>query len=235
MDQSEINLELNMRDEAAEMAQDAVVRFQDLGMNYEAARSLVNLAIALGHTSQTARSLELFAQAREIFAREKNRAWPSLIDLYQALVLYDADRHQEARPLCLNALEFFRSCNMGSKQVLCHLLLGRIGLRMADEDTARLHCGAALQRLEEVEAPHLVYQSHVLMAQIEESAGDVQKASAWYRSARSEAESLRDVLRDEELKIAFMKNKLEVYESLIARRRASSIAWSRRNPGVCGT
>ena len=216
MDQSEIYLELNMRDEAAEMAQEAVVRFQDLQMNYEAARSLVNLAIAIGHTGNAARSLELFSQAREIFAREKNQVWPSLIDLYQAMVLYDSGREQEAWPLCANALEFFRSCKMGSKEILCHLLLGRIALRRADVDTARLHCDAALRRLETVEAPHLMYQAHVLMAQTEESAGDVQKAAAWYQSARSEAESLRDVLRNEELKIAFMKNKLEVYESLIA-------------------
>ena len=159
---------------------------------------------------------KLFSQAREIFAREKNRVWPSLIDLYQAMVLYDSGRDQEAWPLCANALEFFRSCKMGSKEILCHLLLGRIALRRADVDTARLHCDAALRRLETVEAPHLMYQAHVLIAQTEESAGDVQKAAAWYQSARSEAESLRDVLRDEELKIAFMKNKLEVYESLIA-------------------
>ena len=119
-------------------------------------------------------------------------------------------------PLCANALEFFRSCRMGSKEILCHLLLGRIALRRADVDTARLHCDAALRRLEAVEAPHLMYQAHVLVAQTEESAGDVRKAAAWYQSACSKAESLRDVLRDEELKIAFMKNKLEVYESLIA-------------------
>ncbi len=215
MDQSEIYLELNMSEEAAEMAQEAFAQFQALAMNYEAARSLVNLAIALGHRGNTARSLELFSQAREIFVRENNQAWPSLIDLYRALVLYDDGRTGEARPLCANALKFFRSSNMGSKEILCHLLLGRIGLRAADHENARLHCDAALRRLEAVEAPHLVFQAHLLMGQIEESCGDVRKAAKWYRSARSAAESLRDVLRNEELKIAFMKNKLEVYESLV--------------------
>ena len=153
MDQSEIYLELNMRDEAAEMAREAVVRFQDLHMNYEAARSLVNLAIAIGHPGNAARSLETFSQAREIFAREKNPVWPSLIDLYQAMVLYDSGREQEAWPICANALEFFRSCKMGSKEILCHLLLGRIALRGADVVTARLHSDAALRRLDVVEAP----------------------------------------------------------------------------------
>src|SRR5260370_5736753 len=215
MDQPEMYLELNMSEEAAEMAEEAFAQFQVLAMNYEAARSLVNLAIALGHRGNTARSLELFSQAREIFVRENNRAWPSLIDLYRALVLYDDGRTEEVRPLCVNALEFFCSCNMGSKESLCHLLLGRIGVRTGDGDIARLHCDGAVRRLETLEAPHLVYQAHLLMGQIEESGGDVQKAAKWYQSARSAAESLRDVLRNEELKIAFMKNKLEVYESLV--------------------
>ncbi len=215
MDQSEIYLELNMSEEAAEMAKEAFAQFQALAMNYEAARSLVNLAIALGHRGNTARSLELFSQAREIFVRENNRAWPSLIDLYRALVLYDDGRIGEARLRCMNALEFFRTSSMGSKEILCHLLLGRIGVRSGDVDSARLHCSGALRRLETVEAPHLVYQSYLLMGQIEESVGDVEKAAKWFQSARTAAESLRDVLRNEELKIAFMKNKLEVYESLV--------------------
>src|SRR5260370_1599362 len=176
MDQSEIYLELNMSEEAAEMAQEAFVQFQDLAMNYEAARSLVNLAIALGRRGNTARSLELFSQAREIFVRENNRAWPSLIDLYRALVLYDDGRTGEARPLCVNALEFFRTSNMGSKEILCHLLLGRIGLRTTDGNSARLHCSAALRRLETGEAPHLGYQAHLLMGQTDESGGGVRKA-----------------------------------------------------------
>ena len=159
MDQSEIYLELNMKEEAAEMAREAVVQFQDLEMNYETARSLVNLAIAIGHTDKAARSLEIFSQARKIFAREKNQVWPSLIDLYQAMVLYDNGREQEAWPLCSNALESFRSCKMGNKEILCHLLLGRIALRRADVATARLHCDAALRRLEAVEAPHLMYHA----------------------------------------------------------------------------
>uniref|UniRef100_Q022I9 TPR repeat-containing protein n=1 Tax=Solibacter usitatus (strain Ellin6076) TaxID=234267 RepID=Q022I9_SOLUE len=215
MDQSEIYIELNLIEEASEMAQEAFVRFQELGMNYEAARSLVNLAIALGHRGNAARSLELFSQAREMLVREQNRIWPSLIDLYQAVVLYHEGRNLEAAPLCANALSVFREVQMGSKEVLSHLVLGQIGLSCGDGALARMHGDAALQRLEGVEAPHLVYQSHVLMARIEELAGDSQTAAAWYRSAQSAAESLRDVLRNEELKIAFMKNKLEAYESLI--------------------
>jgi tetratricopeptide (TPR) repeat protein len=163
-------------------------------MNYEAARSLVNLAIAIGQTGNAAHALENFCSGAEIFAREKNQVWQSLIDVYQAIVLYDSGRDRRFSAL-RERIEFFRSCKMGSKEILCHLLLGRIALRRADLGTARLHCDAALRRLESVEAPHLMYQAHVLIAQTEESAGDVQKAAAWFQSARSEAESFCDAAR----------------------------------------
>ena len=87
MDQSEIYLELNLNEQAAEMAQDALTQFQALGMNYEAGKCFVNQAIAWGRQGKAARSVDLFSQARAIFVREKN-PWPSLIDLYQALIYY---------------------------------------------------------------------------------------------------------------------------------------------------
>lgn len=219
LDLSEIYLELNMGEAAGEMAQEAFTRFQNLGMNYEAAKSLVNLAISMGRPGSAARhavrSVELFSQARALFVQEKNLAWPPQIDLYQALVLYDDGRYDEARPLCLQALEFFRASKMVTKEILCQLLLARLSLRAGQGDDARACCTAALARLETTEAPHLLYQARVLMGQIEEAAGDFVRAAECYRSARSAVESVRDILRSEELKIAFMNNKLEVYESLI--------------------
>jgi len=44
-------------------------------------------------------ALKLFSEAREIFLKEKNRAWPSLIDLYRALVFFNEGRFFEAKTL----------------------------------------------------------------------------------------------------------------------------------------
>ena len=40
--------------------------------------------------------MELFAQGRELFVKEQNHVWPSLVDLYQALVLFNEGRLLEA-------------------------------------------------------------------------------------------------------------------------------------------
>ncbi len=215
LDQSEMYLELNLSQEAAEMAQQASVEFQKLGLGYEAAKSVTNLAIALSQQGKAFRALELFAQARAAFVREKNRVWPSLLDLYQALVLYNEGRFFEARRLCSAALEFFRSSLLSTKEVLCHQLLARLCVRTGEKEAALRHCQDAFAILAKLEAPVLNYQAHFLTGQIQEAAGIPESAYVSYQAARRALEMLRSSLRGEELKIAFMKNKLEVYESLV--------------------
>jgi CHAT domain-containing protein len=215
LDNSEIYLELGLVEEAAEMAQRSFDQFQALGINYEAARSLSNLAVAVGMQGDSPRSLRLFAQAKEIVLREKNQVWPSLLDLYQAIVLFNAGDSLESRRLCTAALDFFSSADIPSKHVLCLLLLARISLKTVELDDATRYCFEALQRVSGLESPILSYQAHFLMGQVHEATGQPRKAYDSYRESRSELDMLRGSLRAEELKIAFMKDKVEVYARLV--------------------
>jgi len=215
LDLSEIYLELNLSEEARQMAHEGYLQFQKLGMGYESAKTLANEAIALGQQGMAFRSLELFPRARALFVREKNLVWPWLIDLYQALVLFNEGRLFEARRLCAGAAKFFDSSILSGKAVLCHLLLARLALRNGEIEEAKRECGIALERLARLETPALHYQANFLLGQIHESSGDRQGAYAAYQKARAALETLRSSLKAEELKIAFMKNRLEVYESLV--------------------
>src|SRR5712691_2100668 len=93
LDLSEIYLELNLSEEAREMAREGFLRFEKLGMGYESAKSLANEAIAYGQQGKTVHALERFSKAREMFAREKNLVWPWLLDLYQGLLLFHEGRY----------------------------------------------------------------------------------------------------------------------------------------------
>jgi CHAT domain-containing protein len=99
--------------------------------------------------------------------------------------------------------------------VLCHLLLARIGLRSGDATAARAECTLALKRLEKIDAPVLRYQAEFLMGQAQQTGGDPRAAYDSFQRAREALETLRSSLHGEELKIAFMKNRLEVYECLV--------------------
>jgi CHAT domain-containing protein len=215
LDQAEIYLELDLSDEAAEMAREARAIFERLGNGYEAARALTNLAIALSRRGKPLRSLDLLKRARAQFERERNVAWPSVIDLYQALLLAHEGRYVEARPLALAALAAFCRLGLRRKEAVCELLLARIALGTGALPEAAAHCRRALAQIDEPDAPVLAHEAHFLLGQIEEASDAPADAYLSYRTARDWLESHRSVLSGDDLKIAFMTGKAAVYERLV--------------------
>ena len=215
LDLSDIYLELNLSEEAREMAHEGFLRFEKLGMGYEAAKTLANEAIAYGQQGKTVQALERFTKAREMFGREKNLVWPWLIDLYQGLMLFHEGRYFEARRLCVAAAAFFDQSALFGKAVLTHLLLARIALQVGDAEQAQKETDEALARLKAVETPMLGYQARLLQGQIAQARNDRHAAHQAYLEARKALEALRSRLQGEELKISFLQNRMQVYEALV--------------------
>ena len=215
LDLAEIYLELNLSNEAAELAQLGFTEFESLKMGYESAKCLAFEAIAVGQQGQVFHSLKIFSRSRELFVKENNEVWPSLIDLYQALLLFNEGRHFEARRLARAALDFFESSLLPGKAVLCRLLLARIAQRTSDLATAHKECTAAIEKVKGLEAPLLKHQAFLLMGHILTASGTRKEAYECFRASRESLEMLRSNLRGQELKIAFLKNRLEVYELLV--------------------
>jgi CHAT domain-containing protein/tetratricopeptide (TPR) repeat protein len=215
LDQSEMYVELNLNEEGAHLARRAMAAFHKLGNGYEAAKALTNLAISLSHHGDSPLALQVFRKARDLFLKEGNQAWIAIIDLYQALVFYQERRLTEARLLAEQAYEFFSPTSLQGKATLCQLLLARIHLDSGRPERAKHICSFALSKLEQAETPALSYQAYFVLGLIEEELGDREAAYQAYLTAHRHLESLRSHLRTEETKIAFLKDKLEVYESLV--------------------
>ena len=215
LDLSELYLELNLSAEAADLAQQGYAGFHELGMGYESAKCLAFSAMAASQQRRSLDGLKLFTQAREMFVQEKNQAWPSLIDLYRALVFFNEGRLFEARRHCAEALASFETLHLPTKAVLARILLGRIALRADDFGQALQHANAAVETLSVLESPSLAYQAHLLSGNVHSACHDLPLAHASYQSARRALETLRSSLRGEELKIAFIKDRVEVYEKLV--------------------
>ena len=81
--------------------------------------------------------------------------------------------------------------------------------------TRRRRCDDALAQLANAESPILTYHARLLSGHALTRAGDRAGAYASYQAAREALETLRSRLNGEELKIAFVKNKGEVYERLV--------------------
>ena len=215
LDQAEIHLELNLTADGARLADAAFAAFEELGNGYEAAKALAFRAIAANQQREAQRALELFDRAHERFKREGNRVWLAVIDLYQALILYDEERFDEGRRLAARAMALFLRFRQVGKGVLCQLLLARIDLATGEPLAARKRCTAALRRLEEIDVPASTYQAYFVLGQAEETLEDRSAALRTYRHAHELLENLRSHLRGEELKIAFFKDKHEIYQSLV--------------------
>jgi len=215
LDLSDIYLELNLSEEAREIAHEGFLRFEKLGMGYEAAKTLANEATAFGQQGKTVQALERFAKAREMFGHEKNLVWPWLIDLYQGLLLFHEGRYFEARRLCVAAAAFFDRSALPGKAVLAHLLLARIALQVGDPAEAQKETDESLARLRGLQTPVLAYQAHLLEGQIAQARNDRPAAHQAYLEARKALEALRSRLQGEELKISFVKNRMQVYEALV--------------------
>jgi CHAT domain-containing protein len=215
LDLSEIYLGVNRSEQAEEMAQHATEDFQRLDMGFEAGKSLANLALAMWQQGKVGPALELFAKARTTFVKEENRIWPSRIDLHQAIIFIEQGHYTEARRLCLAALKVFQASKVPHNVILCRLLLAQLSLRTGKLDSARLHCSTALKHLHAFEVPALSCEAHHLMGRIQVAATRPREAYDSYQQARQILEALRSGLNREELKISFMRNRLEIYEGLV--------------------
>ncbi len=216
LDQAEIFLELNLIEEAAELAQRAFVSFDELGMTYETAKALTNLAFAVNRQGKTFLTVELLARARKIFIEEENQVWPALIDLYEALVMYRAGRPLEAARRANSAREGFTRLALPTKISMCELLLARVKLENGKPTQARKACNAALDLLRRLDVPALRYQIYFVLGQIEEADGNRDRALKAYQRSQGDLERLRGHLHTEELKVDFLEDKLQVYERQVS-------------------
>ena len=108
--------------------------------------------------------------------------WPPLIDLYKALVLYQASENDLAEDLAVSALAYFGNSVLPSKAALCELLLAALELRGSDPEEARRYCSAALSRLTHLDSP-ATYQAYFMLGQAEEASGNTELARQAYEQA----------------------------------------------------
>ncbi|MBZ5523292.1 MAG: CHAT domain-containing protein [Acidobacteriia bacterium] len=214
LDESEIYLELNLTEGGEDLAHRAFLAFNELGLRYEAAKAAAFSAVAQSQQGNSRRALEIFDEARALFVEEQNQLWPPLIDLYKSLVLYEAGRDDEAHELAASALDYFGSSPLQAKAAICELLLADIELRFSDAEAARRYCSSALARLLGVESP-AAYQAYFMLGRVEEASRNLELARQAYEQSYRKLEDLRSHLGRDELKIAFLKDKLAVYEGLV--------------------
>lgn len=214
LDRAEIFLELNLGDEAADLAAEARQQFEALGMNYETAKAITILALTTSRRDSRA-SHTLFNRARRLFARERNQVWLGLMDFYEALALFRDARYARATTLAEQARRQFEQTLLPGKAALCDLLLSRLALQSGNVPLAEQACSAAFEKLAGAEAPMLTYQAHCVLGLLHEAQGEPARAFEAFQRAAGSLEKLRNHLQSESLRVAFLEDKVDVYERLV--------------------
>lgn len=216
LDQSDLYLELNLIEEAGRLAREAADGFATLGVAYERGKALLNLATAESRGGRTTEALELLEQGRAVFDQEKNAAWGAIATLYRAQILSAAGRAAEAERTAEEAMYGLDHSNWPSRKTQALLLLARLKLERGDTAGADLRSQSALEYAAQIESPGLLFQAHALRGRIAEANGELPAARRQYLQARGYLETLRSRLTQERLTLAFIRDKLLVYDRLIA-------------------
>jgi tetratricopeptide (TPR) repeat protein len=215
LDRSEIYLELNLKQEARELAGRARVRFGELRMLYEEAKALTTLAQAVSDHDGVRHARMLFGRARRLFARERNDVWRALVDYYEAQVLYRGGEHAEARQLAVRARRLARRVSTPVRAASCELLLARLDLDAHRVKAAETASRAIARYAAAADTPMIAYQSQFLLGLAREARDDAPGALAAFKSAQRSVEELRSRLVGDSLKVAFLEDKQALYESLV--------------------
>lgn len=214
LDEAEMFLELNLHRESALLARKASRQFRRLQMPYEQGKAMAFLAIAEGQLGQFAAALQRIRAARRTFQQDRNPVWLALLDLYEAILLHRKGDGRRAREAAEHAAAFFANSDFPAKAATCELLLARLELA-GGQAKAGLRRVRALAEAEAVRgSAALAFQAAQLEAELLEAVGQPRQAAAAYRQALVALERLRYRLRGDEIKVAFLKDKLCVFENL---------------------
>ncbi len=227
LDQAEIYLDLNLVEDAANLALTAFTIFARLKIPYETAKALTFRALALSRQGRSPEPLKLLRRAREMFVNEHNQLWPALIDFYQAVVLAREHQPQDATRLARGARETFTELDMAPRAAMCELHLAELLLTLGELDRARGACNDAFSRLASLDLPALEHRAHLVLGMVEEATGDRAAALAAYQRSHHWLETLRSQLQGDDLKIAFLKDKHAVYEGLVCLTLEEDVSPSR--------
>jgi tetratricopeptide (TPR) repeat protein len=217
LDETEIYLQLNLPNDAAQLARSAAEAFKHLGMRYEQAKATAFLGVALTQNRQFGDALEVFRSAQSLFEEENNQYWVALSKLYRAEVLYAVGRLWEARALASSAHEKFNGIGVVSKRMLSTILLSRVALDLNQDSQAADYVRSIRDWVNKDANPLLLFPSYSLCAYASERFGNLDEAHRFYDLAARQIETRRTHINHDELRVLFFPGKQAVYEWLLRR------------------
>lgn len=213
---SDIYLALNLWQEAQHQVELARPVFASREMAWELGRLSLNEAAALARLDAKVAPTTALSQAYMYFATEHNAVWMAVTHLYQATFAWRRGEMDVARAQAQEAAQVFREHHLRSRAAQCDIILGEIALQEQDVDQAIAHFEQGLLQLDDADVPAISYACLYGLGRTHQQRGEVALAQVKYRQAIADVERLQATIGAEDYKIAFLSDKLDVYEKLVS-------------------
>lgn len=212
---AEAYLDLNMAQEAATIYARVAPTFATLGMRFEQAWAIAHhgqAAVMLGRYSEAA---AYFETARRLFNAEGSQVSAALAEFFEARLAYQRSDYAAALEAACSTEQVFTGAGSYGRALLARLLRGEALGKLQRFDEAHSILISTLQQAEHNHLPQIAQRCHTALGLLAIASGDLVAAEAALVRAVAMIEELRAPLPSEEIRTAFIADKLDPYSALI--------------------
>jgi CHAT domain-containing protein len=212
---SEVYLALNLWAEALALTAAARKPFEEAEMAWETGLLWLNEAVALAHLKDGRSPNFALNRARQLFAAENNALWQAFTDLYEAAFAREQGDLSLAETRARQAVQIFRQVGLRSRTAQGLIVTAQAALQNGRLDDAEVLFAQAAAEVGQASLPVITYACYDGLGQIAQRRGQTETARAFYRQAIQAVEQLQATIGAEDYKIAFLSDKLRIYEAHI--------------------
>jgi CHAT domain-containing protein len=183
----------------------------------EQAQILVNLGVLYRHLGDPIKALQVYDDARALFAKEHHVDGELGVLKNRGIVLaLDLNQLDEARRNFSDALDRATAAANKREMLLAQLYRGETELRSGLLDAARQDFSASLELSRALKTPEEEWKALYGLGRVDLQAGNRPSAAAQLQQAVAVIEAIREAIRVPTLKSDFFTDKREVYDALIS-------------------
>lgn len=213
---SDVYLTLNLWQEALDLARKTHQIVEEANMPRETARFYLNEAAALAHINPKETPTEPLMEARRLFAQEENFVWLAMTDLYQASFEWRRKGNLDlACQMAQQAEITFKQHGFRSRAAQCAVVQGEIALIQQDYAMAAQYFAHGIDYLQNADIPAVSFACLFGLGRTHQYQNQFAEALSYYRQAIADIERLQAAIGAEDYKIAFLSDKLQVYEAMV--------------------
>jgi CHAT domain-containing protein len=207
---ADIYLELNLLQEAAKLFESSGEKFSAAKMQAELARCSMGFARTLLLSGETERAYHQIKQAEKLFRSEGNSIGVASARIFQAQLFFLEKSFTAAKNLAENAFQVFNEGKSQRNKLFACWLLGEIALAENQPEKAITIFEKTLAATEKTSSSIKNLCLNAL-GKIALKKQNPTKAEAFFKNAIEIIENIRSTLEAEELRLAFLSNKISPY------------------------